>query len=191
MALARCRQNAYDDSIATQPLRQRTQCLAQIFDFIDIYSELCEIAHPYGLSLSIEPMPWCDISTVKQAGDSLKRVNRPNAGVLIDPIHFFRADNDFADIDALPKGSLHYCQMCDLTPEKPKDMAGILYQARNFRLSPGTGAGDLTTLLKHLPGLPISIEACNAELALAMSPVERARMYLEDMVAVLNKAGER
>ncbi len=158
--------------------------------FLDNFAELCEIAHPYGLSLSIEPMPWCDISTVKQAGDAMKRVNRPNAGVLVDPIHFYRADNDYADIDALPKGSLKYCQMCDLTADKPKDMDGILYQARNFRLSPGTGAGDLTTLLKHLPGLPISIEACNAELALAMSPVERARMYLEDMVAVLNKAGE-
>ena len=45
-------------------------------------------------------------------------------------------------------------------------------------------------LLKHLPNLPISIEACNADLALTMSPLDRARMYLEDMVAVLNKAGE-
>ncbi len=80
--------------------------------------------------------------------------------------------------------------MCDITADKLADMEGILYQARNFRLSPGTGAADLPQLLRHLPGLPISIEACNAELALAMSPVERARMYLEDMVATLNKAGE-
>ena len=135
-------------------------------------------------------MPWCDIATVKQAGDAMKRVNCPNAGVLVDPIHFFRADNRFEDIDSLPAGSLHYCQMCDITAERPKDMDGILYQARNFRLSPGTGAADLKTLLKHLPGLPISIEACNAELALTLSPLDRARMYLEDMVAVLNAAGE-
>lgn len=157
---------------------------------MDNYAELCEIAHPYGLSLSIEPMPWCDISTVKQAGDVMAKVNRPNAGVLVDPIHFFRAKNTFADIDNLPKGSLKYCQMCDITKEMPKDMDGILYQARNYRLSPGTGAADLVGLLKHLPGLPISIEACNADLALTMSPLDRARMYLEDMVAVLNAAGE-
>lgn len=80
--------------------------------------------------------------------------------------------------------------MCDLTAEMPKDMESNLYQARNFRLSPGTGAADLPQLLKHLPGLPISIEACNAALAFTMSPVDRARLYLEDMVAVLNKAGE-
>lgn len=73
---------------------------------------------------------------------------------------------------------------------KPDTMDGILYQARNFRLSPGTGAADLVQLLKHLPNLPISIEACNANLALTMSPLDRARMYLEDMVAVLNAAGE-
>ncbi len=153
----------------------------------DNFAELCEIAHPFGLSLSIEPMPWCDIATVRQAGEVMRHINRENAGVLVDPIHFFRAKNTFADIDALPKGSLKYCQMCDITAEVPKDMDGILYQARNYRLSPGTGAADLVGLLKHLPDLPISIEACNADLALTMSPLDRARLYLEDMVAVLNK----
>ena len=70
--------------------------------------------------------------------------------------------------------------MCDITAEMPDTMDGILYQARNFRLSSGTGAAYL----------PISIEVCNANLALTMSPLDRARMYLEDMVAVLNAAGE-
>lgn len=77
--------------------------------------------------------------------------------------------------------------MCDITAEMPNTMDGILYQARNFRLSSGTGAAYLVQLLKHLP---ISIEVCNANLALTMSPLDRARMYLEDMVAVLNAAGE-
>lgn len=158
--------------------------------FRDNFGELCEIAHPYGLTLNIEPMPWCDISTVSQCGEILRAVNRPNAGCLVDPIHFYRAKNTYADIDALPPGSLHYCQMCDLTAATPKDMDGILYQARNYRLSPGTGAADLPQLLGHLKGLPISIEACNADLALTMSPLDRARMYLEDMVECLHKAGE-
>ena len=138
---------------------------------------------------SFEPMPWCNISTVKQGGEVIKRVNRPNSGILVDPIHFYRADNKYEDIDNLPQGTLRYCQICDITADKPKTMDGILYQARNYRLSPGTGAADLQ-LLKHLPNLPISIEVCNADLALTMSPLERARMYLEDMGAVLNKAGE-
>ena len=55
-------------------------------------------------------------------------------------------------------------------------MDGILYQARNYRLSPGTGAADLPKLLNCLKGLPISIEACNADLAITMSPLDRARM---------------
>ena len=143
-----------------------------------------------GLAMFLYGMDRMSRALQRAAGDAMKRVNRPNAGVLVDPIHFFRADNRFEDIDSLPAGSLHYCQMCDITAERPKDMDGILYQARNFRLSPGTGAADLKTLLKHLPGLPISIEACNAELALTLSPLDRARMYLEDMVAVLNAAGE-
>ena len=157
----------------------------------DNFAELCEIAHPFGLNLSIEPMPWCNVSTVKQMNTILRKINRPNAGCLVDPIHFYRADNDYKDIDALPEGALKYCQMCDITAEKPDTMDGILYQARNFRLSPGTGAADLPRLLKHLPNLPISIEACNAALALTMSPLDRARLYLEDMVSVLNAAGEK
>lgn len=157
----------------------------------DNFAELCEIAHPFGLNLSIEPMPWCNVSTVKQMNTILRKINRPNAGCLVDPIHFYRADNDYKDIDALPEGALKYCQMCDITAEKPDTMNGILYQARNFRLSPGTGAADLPRLLKHLPNLPISIEACNAALAVTMSPLDRARLYLEDMVAVLNAAGEK
>ena len=85
----------------------------------DNFAELCEIAHPFGLSLSIEPMPWCDVSTVKGAGEIMKRVNRPNSGVLVDPIHFFRAKNSFEDIDNLPKECLKYCQMCDIiSPRK-------------------------------------------------------------------------
>ena len=153
----------------------------------DNYAELCELAHPYGLNLSIEPMPWCNVSTVKQQGEILRKINRPNAGCLVDPIHFYRAKNDYKDIDNLPAGSLKYCQMCAITAEMPDTMDGILYQARNFRLSSDTGAAYLVQLLKHLP---ISIEVCNANLALTMSPLDRARMYLEDMVAVLNAAGE-
>ena len=45
--------------------------------------------------------------------------------------------------------------MCAITAEMPDTMDGILYQARNFRLSSGTGAAYLVQLLKHLP---ISIE---------------------------------
>ena len=58
--------------------------------------------------------------------------------------------------------------MCDITAEMPDTMDGILYQARNFRLSSGTGAAYLVQLLKHLP---ISIEVCNANLALTILQV--------------------
>lgn len=37
--------------------------------------------------------------------------------------------------------------MCAITAEMPDTMDGILYQARNFRLSSGTGAAYLVQLL--------------------------------------------
>ena len=48
--------------------------------------------------------------------------------------------------------------------------------------------GD-TPMIRKVETNPISIEACNAQLAIAMSPLDRARMYLKDTAAVLNAAG--
>lgn len=72
-------------------------------------------------------------------GEILRKINRPNTGCLANPIHFYRAQNEYRDIDNLPVGSLKYCQLCDITAEMPDTMDGILYQVRNFRLFPGTG----------------------------------------------------
>ncbi|MDO5532097.1 sugar phosphate isomerase/epimerase [Sutterella sp.] len=157
--------------------------------FADNFAELCELAFPHGLALSIEPMPWNDLSTVKQTGEVLEHVNHVNAGLLVDPIHFFRAKNTFADIDALPPGALRYCQMCDMTVP-PKNMDEVIFQARNYRLSPGAGTADLKGLLAHLKDIPISVQCINNRLVLSMSPLDRSRMYLEDTVALLNSIGE-
>jgi sugar phosphate isomerase/epimerase len=80
-------------------------------------------------------------------------------------------------------------QFCDATAERPKDVEGLLYQARNCRLTPGTGGLDLVGLLRHMPrDIPISIECCNDELALRKSPLERAKMYIEATRRLLREA---
>lgn len=49
--------------------------------------------------------------------------------------------------------------------------------------------GD-TPMIRKVETNPISIEACNAQLAIAMSPLDRARRCSADMAAVLNADGE-
>lgn len=78
-----------------------------------------------------------------------------------------------------------------MVPKKPKDTEELLYQAPNYRLSLGDGGIDLVSLLKALPEMPISIECCNDELALYKSPIERAKMYIENTRALLKRVAEQ
>lgn len=133
--------------------------ISPVLDVSSVNQVLCAGNDP-DINRRIEPMLWCKVSIVKQQGEILRKINRPNTGCLANPIHFYRAQNEYRDIDNLPAGSLKYCQLCDITAEMPDTMDGILYQA------------------------------CNANLALTMSPLDHALMYLENMVAVLNAAGE-
>lgn len=156
----------------------------------DNFALLCELAAPLGIAINIEPMPWTDIPDVKAGAALLKKSNRSNQGLIIDPLHFDRGDNTLEDLKLVPQDCWRYMQLCDGTKEKPTDTEGLLYQARNFRLSPGRGGIDLVSLLKALPEMPVSIECCNDALALSKSPIERAKMYIEDARALLKQVAE-
>jgi sugar phosphate isomerase/epimerase len=152
----------------------------------DNFAQVCELAAPLGLAINIEPMPWTDVRNIKDAAKLMKAVNRSNAGVLIDALHFDRGGNTLSDLSLLPKDSLRYMQLCDGTKERPTDVEGMLHQARAYRLSPGKGGINLVGLLKALPPeLPISIECVDEKLSIIMSPLDRARMYRQDAVDLL------
>jgi sugar phosphate isomerase/epimerase len=136
----------------------------------DSFARLCELAGKYGLRANIEPMPWVDVATVAHA----KRIVDGTSGaVLVDAIHFFRADNSFDDLGGAP---LRYVQFCDAHPGTPGDLQEIIRQARGDRLLPGEGALDLHRLLRALPAdLPMSLEI---PLARKIEPFERAKQVL-------------
>lgn len=140
---------------------------------VDRFSQLCELAGRYGITANLEPMPWVEVSTVAKARRVLAKAAMKNSAVLVDPIHFFRADNAFADLEGAPT---RYLQFCDAHPGRPSDVQELMRQARGDRLFPGEGALDLAGLMRALPeGLPISLEVPHAG---AFSPSERARRAL-------------
>jgi len=139
----------------------------------DTFAQLCDLAGRYGLNANIEPMPWVDVSTVAQAKRVISRSGRTNAAVLVDAIHFFRADNTFDDLKGAP---LRYVQFCDAHPGRPTEVQEIIRQARGDRLFPGEGALDLRGLLKALPAdLPLSLEM---PIAKKVEPFERAKQAM-------------
>jgi len=140
---------------------------------IENFGRLCDLAARYRLAANLEPMPWVNISTVAKAKRILDGARRENSALLVDAIHFFRADNRLGELKGLP---LRYMQLCDARAQRPSDMQEMIRQARGDRLFPGEGGLDLRGLMRALPAdLPISIEIPYAR---PMPPLERAKRAL-------------
>jgi sugar phosphate isomerase/epimerase len=150
---------------------------------IETFEGLCDLAGRYGLAANLEPMPCVDISNIAKAMRILDGAARPNAGLLVDAIHFFRAGDTPEALAKVPRRSLRYLQLCDAHAERPSDMQEIIRQARSDRLFPGEGGLDLTGLLRALPReIPISLEI---PVLKPMAPLERARRALAATKAIL------
>jgi sugar phosphate isomerase/epimerase len=123
------------------------------------FAALCEAAAPFGLSCDLEPMPWCPVASVPDAARIVQAADRPNGGVLVDALHFFRSASTLGDVKRLPRTRLHYAQVCDGKVPGPATIEGLIHDARFERLLPGEGGFDLSALFAQLPAdLPISIE---------------------------------
>lgn len=147
---------------------------------VETFSRLCELASRYGLHANLEPMPWVEVSTVGKSRRILDKVSLKNCALLVDAIHFFRADNRFDELQDVP---LRYLQFCDAHPGRPADLQEMIRQARGDRLFPGEGGLDLKGLLAALPAdLPMSLEI---PVAKPMPPGERARRALQATKAFL------
>jgi sugar phosphate isomerase/epimerase len=153
------------------------------------FAALCDLGAPLRLTLNVEPMPWTEVKNVAQGLRLITMAARPNAGLLIDPIHFDRGGNVPADIAAIPRECLLYMQLCDAPAKRPRDPATLLHQARAERLMPGDGGLDLAGILRALPStLPLALEVPMATLAKTMAAVERAtriRTKTEALLATL------
>jgi sugar phosphate isomerase/epimerase len=125
-------------------------------------------------------MPWVEVSTLRKARRIWELAGKTNGAILVDAIHFFRAQNDFSELKTL---NLRYAQLCDAHPGVPADMQEMIRQARGDRLVPGEGTLDLRGLLAALPAeIPLSLEVPMAQ---SLPPLERARRALEAMKRLL------
>jgi sugar phosphate isomerase/epimerase len=176
---------AYEPTMALAARLKATELLVHGADPVETRSaetlgRFCELAAKHGLNANLEPMPWVEVSTVTRARRLISAAARKNAALLVDPIHFFRADNSFDDLKGAP---LRYLQFCDAHPGRPTDITELIRQARGDRLFPGEGALDLEGLLRALPAnLPISVEIPYAK---PMAPLERASRALAATRALL------
>ena len=157
--------------------------------FADRYAQFCEAARPYGLTADLESMPWTAVPNLKEAMRIVGEVDQPNAGLLVDALHFDRSQSLTSDIAKIPRAQLHYWQICDGPAERPTTTEAMMHAARSERLFPGEGGIDLVSLVRAMPAdITISIETPTVELAKTVDATTRARRALEGAKRVVAAA---
>lgn len=126
---------------------------------IESYAALCDAAYAYGITSDLEFMPWTKVPDLASAMRVVGGANRPGGGILVDVLHFARSNSRLADLEKIPRGWLHYAQMCDGPAAGPTTTEGLIAAARGDRLLPGEGELDIVGIFSRLPeDLPISLE---------------------------------
>ena len=144
---------------------------------IDRYARLCELARPLGLTIDLEFPSWTETPDLREAVRVIRAADQPNAGILVDLLHFARSGSSVADLRQLPAHWFHFVHVCDAPPGVPPTNAEIIHTARFERLFPGEGGIDVHGILDALPpGLPYALEIPRATLVAQVGAKEHARL---------------
>jgi sugar phosphate isomerase/epimerase len=153
---------------------------------IERFGRLCDLTLEFGLTLDLEFPSWSETGDLPAAVAVVTAVNRSNAGILIDALHFFRSNSSIEQLAALPREWFRFVQLCDAPAQAPPTVEGVIHTARSARSLPGYGHLSLGELLEHLPPGPYSLEVPNDVLRHELGTAEYARLVLataRDVVA--------
>jgi len=114
-----------------------------------------------------------------EATHVLHSVNRPNAGMLIDLLHFARSRSSVEELKKLPRSWFRFAHVCDAAGEIPATREGLIHTARAERLFPGEGGIDVRGILAALPpDIPYALEIPRATLSALIGERECARLAI-------------
>jgi len=146
---------------------------------IDRFAELCDMARPLGLIVDLEFPSWTETPDLREAARVLRAANQPNAGILVDLLHFARSGSSVSDLRELPAEWFHFAHVCDAPADVPATTEGIIHTARFERLYPGEGGIDVQGITDALPpGIPFALEIPRAMLSTQVGGKEHARMAI-------------
>jgi sugar phosphate isomerase/epimerase len=145
---------------------------------IDRFGRLCDHAGDFGLSVDLEFPSWMEIGNLSTAAGVVAAVDRPNAGILVDVLHFFRSGSSLDELTSLPREWFRLVQLCDAPGNAPPTVEGIIHTARAGRSLPGYGQLPLRRLIERLPAVPYSLEVPNDVLRHELGTAEYARLVL-------------
>jgi sugar phosphate isomerase/epimerase len=146
----------------------------------DRFGRLCDLAQPLGLGIDLEFVYWTETPDLSRAVEVLRAVDRPNAGLLVDILHFERSNSSITELLKVPTQWLSYAHVCDAPKGKPETMEQLLYTCRSDRRFPGEGGLDVRGILACLPqNIPYALEIPGDSLAAEVGLEEYARRALQ------------
>lgn len=143
------------------------------------FARLCDLAKARGIFVSLEFPHWTETGNLGEAARVVRAVNRSNAGILVDMLHFARSDSSLAELAALPREWFRFAHVCDAPKEVPPTLAGIIRTARDERLFPGEGGIAIRDILACLPpDIPYALEIPRVTLTTAVGAEEVAHLAI-------------
>jgi sugar phosphate isomerase/epimerase len=143
------------------------------------FARLCDLAQSRDIFVNLEFPHWTETGNLAEAARVVRAVNRSNAGILVDMLHFGRSDSSLEQLSALPRDWFRFAHVCDAAKEVPPTMAGIIRTARDERQFPGEGGIDVLGILGRLPqDIPYALEIPRVALTKAVGPEEVARLAI-------------
>lgn len=155
------------------------------------FADLCDLALPYGLTVDLEYPSWTETPNLAAAAAVVEAVDRPNAGILVDTLHFSRARDSIEALGKIPPHYFHFAQVCDAPAEIPSSLEGLLHTARSERNFLGEGGIDVWGILAAMPAMPYSLEIPTDALARTVDAEERARRSIRAAEAYLDGLHDR
>ena len=161
------------------------------------FALICDLVRPMGLGIDLEFPSWTEIPNLASAAEVLRAVNRPNAGILVDVLHFDRSHSSIEQLKELPREWFRYAHVCDAPKMQTGSREELIRTARSGRLFPGDGSIDVRGILACMPpGIPYALEIPGDALAgrigleeYARRALLRAREHLDAVAQAASDAG--
>lgn len=152
------------------------------------FGDICDLAGAHGLLVHLEFLPAGAIRDLATAAEIIRRADRPNGGLTLDTLHFFRGGASLEALRQISPERVLTVQLSDAPAEAPADLAAEMMGGREV---PGDGGLDLVGVVRTLDAIgaraPIGVEVFNA--AAARQPAEiTARDWMAGVRAVLQAA---
>ena len=111
------------------------------------FAGLCDRASAAGTSVSLELMPWSNITDLEAAVAVVAGADRDNGGLLLDIWHLARGGVSYAEIANIPNGLVNYVEINDADNEI---RGTLLEDTLNYRKFCGDGDFDVPRFLDAL-----------------------------------------